>query len=249
MTSNATTVDSEDVARFSRIAEEWWDEKGKFRPLHRINPLRIGYIREQVCRHFGRDGDNIKALSGLKLMDIGCGGGLLCEPFTRMGASVTGIDASDKNISVARLHADRTGLDIDYRCTTPENLEQAADHAGQYDIVLALEVVEHVADVPLFLHACTRLVKPGGLLFMSTLNRTLKSYGLAIIGAEYVLRWLPRGTHDWHKFLKPSELCEGLRREGMTITHMSGMAFNPLKNTWYLDEKDLSVNYLVTGVR
>lgn len=255
MATSSSTVDSEDVERFSRIAEEWWDENGKFRPLHLINPVRLQYIRDNVCRHFGRDAEKLKSLSGLSLVDIGCGGGLLAEPLTRLGAKVTAIDASGKNIKVASLHAERMGLDIDYRCTTPEDLLMGKEGAGNvsnitttsYDIVLALEIVEHVADVPAFLSACAKLVKPGGILFMSTLNRTFKSYAMAIAGAEYVLRWLPRGTHQWKKFLKPSELCAGLRKENMTITDMTGMTFNPLKNTWNLDDNDLDVNYLLTA--
>jgi len=234
-------MDSEDVARFSRIAEEWWDENGKFKPLHRINPLRLRYIRDKSCEHFGKQAQTLKPLEGLSLLDIGCGGGLLAEPFTRMGASVTAIDASDKNITVASLHAENMGLSIDYRCTTPEQME------GKYDIVLALEVVEHVADVALFIKSCVKLLKPEGILFMSTLNRNLKSYAMAIIGAEYILRWLPKGTHNWKQFLTPAELCQHLRSEHLQIKDMTGMAFNPLKNQWYLDEKDLSVNYLLAA--
>lgn len=242
----ATTVDKEDVERFSRIAEEWWDENGKFRPLHRINPVRLQYIRDQACARFGRDPQQLRPLTGLKLLDIGCGGGLLAEPLTRLGAKVTAVDASDKNIKVASLHAQKMGLEIDYRCTSPEQLVTEGSEA--YDIVLALEVVEHVADVPAFLSACTTLVKPEGMLFMSTLNRTLKSYAFAIAGAEYVLRWLPRGTHQWKQFLKPAELCAGLRKRNMRVAHMTGMAFNPLHNRWSLDERDLDVNYLLTAM-
>ncbi len=245
MVSDSSTIDREDVDRFSRIAEEWWDETGKFRPLHRINPLRLGYIRDRACNHFGRNPEQMKSLSSLTLLDIGCGGGLMAEPLARIGARVTGIDASEKNIQVAAFHAEKMGLRMDYACTTPEQLCKGTTKA--YDIVLALEIVEHVADVPLFLHACSKLVKPGGILFMSTLNRTLKSYTLAIIGAEYMLRWLPRGTHDWRKFLKPSELCAGLRKEGMTIAHMTGMVYNPLQSEWSLEESDLDVNYLLTA--
>jgi len=241
MTAAQQTVDPEEIERFSRIAEEWWDENGKFKPLHRLGPVRLGYIRDQACDHLGRDKDQMKALSGLALLDIGCGGGLLCEPMTRLGASVTGIDASERNIRVASLHAEKMGLAIDYRCATPETL------TGAYDIVLALEIVEHVADVPAFLKACASLVKPGGLLFMSTLNRTVKSYALAIIGAEYVLRWLPRGTHTWSKFLKPSELCGGLRHEKLAIEDMAGIVFNPLRNEWGLSKTDIDVNYILTA--
>jgi 2-polyprenyl-6-hydroxyphenyl methylase/3-demethylubiquinone-9 3-methyltransferase len=240
----AQTVDNDEVERFSRIADEWWDEKGKFRPLHLINPLRLQYIRDRVCAHYGRSTDARESLKGLSLIDIGCGGGLLCEPLSRLGAEVTGIDASDKNIKVAALHAERMGLTVDYRCTTPEAITDQ-----QYDIVLALEIVEHVADVPAFLQAVTSLLKPGGILFMSTISRTAKSYALAIIGVEYVLRWLPRGTHTWQKFLKPSELCAGLRKEGMHIEHMTGMTFNPFGGSWSLNENDLGVNYLLTATK
>jgi 2-polyprenyl-6-hydroxyphenyl methylase/3-demethylubiquinone-9 3-methyltransferase len=193
-----------------------------------------------------RNPQELRSLAGLTLLDIGCGGGLLCEPMARLGAKVTGIDASEKNIAVASLHAQKMRLDIDYRCATAETLLESGN---VYDVVLALEIIEHVADTAVFLRSCAALVKPGGLLFMSTLNRTAKSYGLAIIGAEYVLRWLPRGTHQWQKFLKPSELCEGLRKEGMDIIHMTGMAFSPLRNAWNLSDTDLGVNYILTAVR
>ena len=261
MTAIPSTVDAEDVARFSRIAEEWWDENGKFKPLHRLGPVRVRYIRDRVTAHFSRDADALKALDGLSLLDIGCGGGLLCEPMTRMGATVTGIDASDKNIAVAKLHAEKMGLSIDYRYATAEELvarnqllvsDKATSNqqpATSYDIVLALEIVEHVADVPLFLSSCAALVKPGGLLIMSTLNRTAKSFAMAIVGAEYVLRWLPRGTHNWKQFLKPSELCGGIRKTGMGIDHMSGMVFSPFANEWRLHDTDLDVNYLVCAAK
>jgi len=264
MTLAAQTVDRDDVERFSRIADEWWDEHGKFRPLHRMNPTRLRYIRDRICAHTGRNPEKRDALAGLRLLDIGCGGGLLCEPFARLGADVTGIDASEKNIKVASLHAEKMGLEVDYRCASPEELvagcrlqvedkEKSVTYNLQptttYDIVLALEIVEHVSDVPVFLHACAKLVKPGGLLFMSTLNRTVKSYALAIVGAEYVLRWLPRGTHQWQKFLRPSELCAGLRKEGMEIAHMTGMVFDPLRDAWNLKESDLGVNYMLTAVK
>jgi len=246
MTLNSQTVDKDEIERFSRIAEEWWDENGKFRPLHRMGPLRVQYVRDQICNHWLRDPDQIKPFLGLSLIDIGCGGGLLSEPMTRMGAKVTGIDAAEKNIKVAALHAEKMGLAVDYQCATPEML---AAKGQLFDVVLALEIVEHVADVPAFLNACTALLKPGGILFMSTLNRTLKSYAFAIAGAEYLLRWLPRGTHEWQKFLKPSELCAGLRKERMQIAHMAGMVFSPLKNEWRLAEKDMDVNYIVTATK
>jgi 2-polyprenyl-6-hydroxyphenyl methylase/3-demethylubiquinone-9 3-methyltransferase len=199
MADNAhSTVDEAEVERFSRIAEEWWDPRGKFAPLHRLNPVRLAFIRDRAAAHWRRDALAGLPLEGLSLLDIGCGGGLLCEPMTRLGAEVTGIDAAERNIATARLHAEGQGLAVDYRKTTAEAL---AAEGRQYDIVLALEIVEHVADIDLFLKTCGQLAKPGGLVFLSTLNRTAKAWALAIAGAEYVLRWLPRGTHDWRKFL------------------------------------------------
>lgn len=237
------SVDADEIERFSRIADEWWDVKGKFKPLHRIAPLRIGYIKEQLCAHYGRDPHAEKPLEGLSLLDIGCGGGLISEPMARLGARVTGIDASEKNIAVASLHAEKQGLSIDYRVGSPEQL--SADEA-QFDAVLALEIVEHVSDIPAFVYACTQLVASGGMMVWSTINRTPKSYALAIIGAEYVLRWLPKGTHQWNKFVKPSELGTQLQQEGMTLHHMTGMVMNPLNFEWRLTERDLSVNYLLS---
>lgn len=260
MTAAQQTVDTQDVARFSAIAEEWWDENGKFRPLHRIGPVRLKYIRDRAAAHFKRDTEQMKALSGLSVLDIGCGGGLMCEPLARLGAGVTGIDASERNIAVASLHAEKMGLDIEYRRASPEELAARSGERGEgnldprlstlapaYDIVLALEVVEHVADVPLFLKACASLVKPGGLLFMSTLNRTIKSYGLAIVGAEYVLRWLPRGTHHWEQFVTPLELMGALRRAGFVASTRKGLSFDPLRREWRLTD-DMSVNYFMAGV-
>ncbi len=243
MTSaTATTLDNDEIARFSAIANEWWDETGKFAPLHKINPVRMGYIRTQVVKHFGLDDSRIKALEGLNAVDIGCGGGLVSEPLARMGAKVTGIDGGEKNIKVASLHAEQSELKIDYRATTAEEL---AANGMQYDLVLALEIVEHVADVSLFLESVTQLVKPGGLLIMSTLNRTMKAYAMAILGAEYVLRWLPRGTHDWKKFLKPHELVQPLQRQGLKLVQMQGLVMNPLRWEWELSLRDLDVNYMV----
>lgn len=239
ITSETTTIDPDEIERFSRIADEWWNENGKFKPLHRMNPVRLGYLREKVAAYFGRDPQQMQSLSGLNILDIGCGGGLLCEPLARLGAQVKGIDASEKNIRVASLHAEKMGLSIQYECTAAEKL------TGQYDVVLAMEIVEHVADVPAFLKAVAALVRPGGLLFMSTLNRTAKSYAMAIMGAEYILRWLPRGTHEWRKFVKPSELCAGLRDCSMSIEHMTGMVFQPFGSSWSLNERDLDVNYLL----
>lgn len=247
MTDSAnTTVDPAEIERFSRIAGEWWDPTGKFAPLHRLNPLRIGYIRDRAAGHWQRDALSGTPLRGLTLLDIGCGGGLLSEPMARLGARVTGVDAAARNIGVAALHAEKQGLEIDYRQGTAEAL---ADSASQFDIVLALEIVEHVADVGLFLKSCGRMVKPGGLLFLSTLNRTAKAWLLAIAGAEYVLGWLPRGTHDWKKFLKPSEVVTGLRAGGIEAQEIVGVVYSPLSRAWSLSKGDLDVNYMLYGIR
>jgi 2-polyprenyl-6-hydroxyphenyl methylase/3-demethylubiquinone-9 3-methyltransferase len=241
-----TTVDPAEIERFSRIAGEWWDPSGKFAPLHRLNPLRIGYIRDRTAAHWKRDPLTGAPLQGLSLLDIGCGGGLLSEPMARLGAHVTGVDAAARNIRVAALHAGKQGLDIDYRQGAAEALA-ASDI--QFDIVLALEVVEHVADVELFLKSCGRMVKPGGLFFLSTLNRTAKSWALAIAGAEYILRWLPRGTHDWKKFLKPSEVVNGLGAAGIDAQEIVGVVYSPLSRAWSLNKGDLDVNYMLYGIR
>ncbi|MCA0245746.1 MAG: bifunctional 2-polyprenyl-6-hydroxyphenol methylase/3-demethylubiquinol 3-O-methyltransferase UbiG [Proteobacteria bacterium] len=242
----AGTVDPADVERFSRIADEWWDPRGKFAPLHRLNPVRIGYIRDRAAAHWQRDALTGRPLDGLSLLDIGCGGGLLSEPMTRLGARVTGVDASARNISVAALHAERQGLSIDYRQGTAEAL---AASGAQFDIVMALEIVEHVSDVDLFLRSCGNMVKPGGLLFLSTLNRTAKAWAMAIAGAEYVLGWLPRGTHDWKKFLKPSEAVHGLRDGGIDAQEIVGVVYSPLSRLWSLNKNDLDVNYMLYGIR
>jgi 2-polyprenyl-6-hydroxyphenyl methylase/3-demethylubiquinone-9 3-methyltransferase len=239
-----STVDAGEIERFSRIAAEWWDPNGKFAPLHRLNPVRVGYIRDRAAAHWQRDALNGTPLAGLSVLDIGCGGGLLSEPMARMGARVTGLDAAEKNIYVAQLHAEGQGLAIDYRSGSAEAL--AADGAA-YDIVLALEVVEHVADVDLFLSSIGRLTKPGGLVFLSTLNRTAKAWALAIAGAEYVLRWLPRGTHDWKKFLKPSEVTRGLDAGGVDVQEIVGVVYSPLSRKWSLNAGDLDVNYMLFG--
>ena len=241
-----TTIDPAEIERFSRIAEEWWDPTGKFAPLHQLNPVRIGYIRDHAAAHWRRDALGGTPLAGLDLLDIGCGGGLLSEPMTRLGAKVTGIDAAPRNIATATLHAEGQGLAIDYRATTAEAL---AESGKQYDVVLALEIVEHVADVELFLTCCGQLVKPGGLLFLSTLNRTAKAWMLAIAGAEYVLRWLPRGTHDWKKFLKPSEVVRGLRGGGIEAQDIVGVVYSPLSRAWSLNKSDLDVNYMLYGTK
>jgi 2-polyprenyl-6-hydroxyphenyl methylase / 3-demethylubiquinone-9 3-methyltransferase len=241
-----STVDEGEIERFSRIAEEWWDPHGKFAPLHRLNPTRLGYIRDHAASHWQRDPLSGSPLDGLSLLDIGCGGGLLCEPMARMGATVTGIDAAGRNIATARLHAEGQGLAIDYREATAEVL---AGEGREFDIVLALEIVEHVADIDLFLRSCGQLTKPGGLVFLSTLNRTAKAWALAIAGAEYLLRWLPRGTHDWKKFLKPSEVVRGLRSGGVETQEIVGVVYSPLSRAWSLNKRDLDVNYMLYGTK
>ena len=242
---NKSTASADEIARFTAIADAWWDPNGKFKPLHQINPLRVGYIRDLICKHHNRDPKGAKPLDGLNILDIGCGGGLLCEPMRRLGAIVTGIDAGAGNITIASLHAEQSGLDINYRHQLPENL---AKTEGAFDIVLNMEVVEHVADVDAFLQASASLVKPGGLMVLSTINRTLKAFVLAKVGAEYILRWLPIGTHNWRMFVKPSELVRGLGSYGMDITDLTGMVYNPLKDTWSLSG-DLNVNYLVSAIK
>ena len=242
--TNARTLDQDEVDRFARLASEWWDPAGKFRTLHQIGPARLGYVRDELVRHFQRPSSSMKPYAGLSLLDIGCGGGLICEPMARLGAAVTGIDAADRNIATARRHAAGQDLAIDYRETTAEAL---AETGVQFDIVLALEIVEHVADVGLFLQSVGRLAKPGGLVFLSTLNRTAKAWALAIVGAEYVLGWLPRGTHDWRKFLKPSEVARGLRSAGVEPQEIVGVVYSPLSRAWSLNKHDLDVNYMLYG--
>ena len=245
MQTAQTTIDDDEVARFSAMADEWWDPAGKFKPLHKFNPIRLGYIRDRLCAHFGRDARSLTPLDGLTLLDVGCGGGLIAEPLARMGAKVTGIDASDQNIGTARAHAARSGVEVDYRCTTAEDLVAAGE---TFDIVLSLEVVEHVADVDLFLDSCAALVRDGGAMTLATLNRTPKAFMFGIVGAEYIMRWLPRGTHDWKKFLRPSELARGLRRNGIDVADVSGLTFNPLTDEWRVSG-DVSVNYVLFGTK
>jgi len=236
-----TTIDAGEVERFSAMAAEWWDPNGKFRPLHKFNPVRLAYIRDQVAAHFGRDPRAPKPFEGLRFLDIGCGGGLLCEPMARLGGIVTGADASETNIEVAKLHAAEAGVKIDYRATTAEALAESGE---EFDVILNMEVVEHVADVGLFIGKCGQMLKPGGIMFVATINRTLKALGLAIIGAEYVLRWLPRGTHQFGKLVRPDELERALGEAGMTITDRTGVVYNPLADRWQRS-KDLDVNYMV----
>ena len=246
MTSTAqTTVNDAEVAKFTAMAEEWWDPKGKFKPLHKFNPVRLAYIREHLIRHFDRDASAIRPFEGLAILDVGCGGGLLCEPLTRLGAKLVGIDAAERNIAIARIHAEQSGLDIDYRATTSEALAAAGE---RFDVVLNMEVVEHVDDVPFYMKSCADLVAPGGLMFTATLNRTARSWALAVIGAEYVLRWLPRGTHDWNKFLTPEEIGAQLQRNGLTVADQSGVVFHPLADEWRLSE-DMGINYMVLAER
>ncbi len=240
----SSSIDPEEVEQFSRIAEEWWDPKGKFKPLHQINPVRLGYIREQLCAVFDRDLSAMQPFEGLSFLDIGCGGGLIAEPIARMGAKVTGVDASEKNIKTAIVHAAQSDLPIDYLPGTAEAL--VAD-GYQFDAVLALEIIEHVADPQAFIASCASLVKPGGALVMSTINRTVKSLVMAKFGAEYVLRLLPRGTHDWRKFVKPDEMAQGMTAAGLSVSAMHGMVLNPLRWEWKISDTDLDVNYLMVG--
>jgi len=240
------TVDAAEMEKFAAMAEEWWDPTGKFKPLHQFNPVRISFIKERLCARFGRDPNADRPLEGLKVLDIGCGGGLLCEPIARLGASVTGIDATERSVHVAAAHAQQMGLEIDYRFLTAEAI---LAEGARFDAVLNMEVVEHVADVDAFLGASAGLVAPGGMMVCATLNRTAKAFALAIVGAEYVMRWLPRGTHDWRKFVKPSELAASLRAGGMTIEEMTGVIYNPVTDVWRLKPGDLDVNYMVVAVR
>lgn len=236
------TVDRADLDRFERVAAEWWDPSGPFKPLHRMNPLRIGFIRDRVAAQAGRDPLGPKPLAGLSLVDVGCGGGLLSEPMARLGATVTGIDAGAEAIGVAARHAEQSGLAIDYRRQTVEEL---AATGARFDVVLALEIVEHVADPPAFLAGLAGVLKPGGALVLSTINRTAKSFALAIVGAEYLLRWVPRGTHDWRRFRRPSELAAGLGAVGVEVLTVAGMVFDPLRGAWSLSDRDLDVNYIL----
>jgi 2-polyprenyl-6-hydroxyphenyl methylase/3-demethylubiquinone-9 3-methyltransferase len=241
----ASTVDEAEVARFSALAAQWWDPRGKMAVLHKFNPVRLAYIRDAACKAFGRDPKRVDCLDKLRILDIGCAAGLLSEPLARLGANVVGADPSDANIEAARLHATESGLAIDYRCTTAEAL---ADVGEAFDIVLAMEVIEHVTDVQLFLKRCAEMVKPDGLMVVATLNRTLKSFALAIVGAEYILGWLPRGTHQWDKFVTPNELEIALELAGMQVSDETGVLYNPLADRWQITS-DTDVNYMVTAAR
>ncbi len=238
-------VDPAEIAKFEAMAEEWWDPEGSFRPLHMLNPCRLAYAVAQIAAEHGRDTAARRPFEGLRVLDIGCGGGLLCEPMARLGAEVTGVDASERNVAVAALHAQRMGLAIDYRATTAEAL---AASAARFDAVLNMEVVEHVPDPQGFLDACAALVAPGGLMITATISRTLKSYALAIVGAERVLGWLPPGTHDWRRFLTRPELEGMLSRAGLAPVDAKGLVFDPLAREWRLSARDLSVNYVTTAV-
>jgi len=241
-----TTIDPTEVAKFEAMAAEWWDANGKFKPLHMLNPCRLDYITRQIAAEFDRDLTQSLPFKGLSILDIGCGGGLLSEPMARLGASVVGADAAPRNIPVAQLHAEQSGLSIDYRHTTAEDLAAAGE---RFDVVLNMEVVEHVSDPLGYLTACHDLLKPGGLMVCSTLNRNPKSFVMAIIGAEWVMRWLPKGTHDWNKFITPDELYALLRNAGLDPVDRKGMVFNPVSWSWSLSSRDLSCNYVTTSLR
>jgi 2-polyprenyl-6-hydroxyphenyl methylase/3-demethylubiquinone-9 3-methyltransferase len=241
----SSSIDPAEVERFSRIAAEWWDPKGKFAPLHKFNPTRLAFIRDQALHRFGRDGAQRRPFEGLRLLDIGCGGGLLSEPMSRLGFAVTGVDASERNIGTASAHAAEVGATVDYRCSTAEALLAAGE---RFDVVLNMEVIEHVADPGQFLRDCAAMLKPGGLMIVATLNRTLKAFALAKVGAEYVLRWLPPGTHDWSKFLKPEELRGFLDGQALTVDGPYGVVFDPLTGRWS-QSHDADINYMMTVAR
>ncbi|HEY7664416.1 MAG TPA: bifunctional 2-polyprenyl-6-hydroxyphenol methylase/3-demethylubiquinol 3-O-methyltransferase UbiG [Xanthobacteraceae bacterium] len=241
----ASTVDDAEVARLSALAAEWWDARGKMAVLHRFNPVRLAFIKDAVCRHFKRDQKRLDALAGLRMLDIGCGGGILSEPLARLGALVLGADPSATNIEAAQAHAAAAALSVDYRVTTAEAL---ADAGERFEVVLAMEVVEHVADLDLFVRRCAEMVQPGGLMIAATINRTLKSFALAIVGAEYVLRWLPRGTHQWDRFVMPNELEAALARHGLSVVDETGVSYDLLADRWRLSN-DMDVNYMLVAER
>ena len=246
MQAQQSTVDPGEIAKFEAMAAEWWDVNGKFKPLHMLNPCRLDYITTQIAAEFDRDLSKPEAFAGLRILDIGCGGGLLCEPMARLGAEVVGADAAERNIPVARVHAEQSGLTIDYRHTTAEDMAAAGE---QFDIVLNMEVVEHVADPLAYLTACQQLLKPGGLHICSTINRNPKSFAMAIVGAEYVMRWLPKGTHEWSKFITPDELFDLMSQAGLTPVDRKGFVFNPVSWSWKISDRDLSVNYVTAAVK
>ncbi len=246
MQAAQTTIDDAEIAKFEAMAAEWWDPNGKFKPLHMLNPCRLDYITSQIAAEFDRDLTSKAAFEGLRILDIGCGGGLLSEPMARLGATVVGADAAPRNIPVAQIHAEQSGLQIDYRHTTAEAM--AAD-GEQFDVVLNMEVVEHVADPLAYLTACQRLLRPGGLHICSTINRNAKSYAMAIVGAEYVMRWLPKGTHEWNKFITPDELYQLMSEAGLKPVDKKGFVFNPISWSWSLSNRDLSVNYVTASLK
>lgn len=243
--TQSPTLDPVEIARFGAMADEWWDPTGKFRPLHKIGPARLQFFRDEICRHFGKDTAQPRALEGLTLVDIGCGGGLIAEPMAKQGATVTGVDPSEDNIKAASLHAKRQNVDIDYRSCRAEDVVEAKE---TYDIVFCLEVVEHVPSVPDFIALITKLVAPGGLLVLSTINRTPKAFALAIVGAEYVLKWLPKGTHQWNRFITPDELMECVSDAGLSPRETSGLVYSPFKDSWSISS-DCDVNYFLTSSR
>lgn len=246
MSETASSIDPDEVARFSALAAKWWDPRGAFAPLHKFNPVRLGFIRDQALARFGRDANARRPFEGLRLLDIGCGGGLLSEPMTRLGFAVTGVDASERNIGTARAHAAEQGLQVDYRADTAEAL--LAQGVQPFDVVLNMEVIEHVADPGAYLRDCARLLAPGGLMIVATLNRTAKAYAMAVLGAEYVLRWLPAGTHEWKKFIKPEEMRAFLAIEPVEVQGPFGVRYDPLSSRWSLGS-DTDVNYLMTVTR
>ena len=237
------TINKKEIEKFSKIAEEWWDPKGKFKPLHNFNPLRISYIKDNIIKNFNIQKKD-KILSGVKILDIGCGGGLLCEPMSRLGAEVFGMDASEKNIEVAKIHAKKSNLNIKYFCSSPEKFKSDL----KFDVILNMEIVEHVEDVDFFLKSCTKFLKKNGIMFVATLNKTLKSYLFAIIGAEYILKWLPIGTHEWEKFVKPEELISITKKYDLTLNDLRGVKLNLLTNNWELSA-DKSVNYIAKFIK
>jgi 2-polyprenyl-6-hydroxyphenyl methylase/3-demethylubiquinone-9 3-methyltransferase len=243
--TSASSIDTAEIERFSKLASTWWDPRGPMAPLHKLNPVRLGYIRDKVTAHFGRDPKKLDCLKGLRMLDIGCGAGILSEPLARLSASMVGADPSEENIAVASAHAEDNGVEVDYRATTAEALAEAGE---KFDVVLAMEVVEHVNDVGEFVATCASMVKPGGLMIAATLNRTLKSFALAIVGAEYILRWLPRGTHQWDKFVTPQEFERAIEYAGLNVTGERGVIYNPLADRWQLSS-DMDVNYMLVAER
>ena len=239
-----SSVNKKEIEKFSKMASEWWDPNGKFKPLHKFNPIRIKYIKENIISSFQLKKNTNKPLEKIDILDIGCGGGLLSEPMTRLGAKVTGIDASDKNIKIAKLHAKKNKLNINYLCSSPEKIKIK----NKFDVILNMEIIEHVEDINFFIKSCSKLLKKNGIMFVATLNKTLKSYVFAIIGAEYILRWLPIGTHDWEKFVKPNDLKEILNQNNLKLEKLDGMNFNLIKDEWSIS-KDTSINYIAKFIK